>query len=62
MDIGLNAAAAVAVGGKSKDKSDEAINGFKDVEFLFKHDFCKPNDEKHFKQIGWTYFSFNCGF
>lgn len=36
---------------KSKDKSDEAINGFKDVEFLFKHDFCKPNDEKHFKQM-----------
>jgi hypothetical protein len=36
---------------KCTDKSEEAIYYFKDVDFLMKFDFCKPNDPKHFTQM-----------
>ncbi len=34
----------------SEHQEENAIYGFKDVEFLMKYDFCKPNDKNYFKQ------------
>jgi hypothetical protein len=36
---------------KCIDKNEESIYDFKDVNFLMKFDFCKPNDPNHFTQM-----------